>query len=64
MSSKVDVPESNIEIIWTPKFKWYVVGVNVRRDNQRDMCLKKIGLRAQHMITIAGSTFNMIGGHI
>jgi hypothetical protein len=55
------VPESNIEIIWTLKFEWYVVGVIVRTDTKKDMCLKEIGLRAQYMITILGSTFNMIG---
>ena len=30
--------------------------------DQKDMCLKDIGLHAQNMITILGSMINIIGG--
>ena len=38
------------------------LGVDLRMDNQKDMCLEEIGLCAQSMITILGATINIIGG--
>jgi len=31
---------------------------------QKDMCLKEIQLSAKNMITILGSIFNMVRGHV
>ena len=49
---KVDVPKSNIALIWTPIFEGYVVRCGSKNGNQEGiMYLKKIGLRAQNMLT-------------
>ena len=61
---KVDVPISNIATIWTPIFEWYAVRCESKNRHQKDMCLKRIGLRAQNMFTILGSIVSMIGGPI
>ena len=42
----------------------YVVRYGLKKGNQRDMCLKEIGLYAQGMVTILGSIFNLIGGEV
>ena len=56
MLSKVDIPDSNTTIIWTPIFEWYVVRCGFKNRYQKGiMCLKEIGLRAQNMISILGS---------
>ena len=51
----------NTIVIWTPRFEWYVVKCGSKNKHQRDKCLKDTELRAQDMITIQGSTVNMIG---
>ena len=52
---KVDVPKSNIAMIWTSMFEWYMDRCESKDRNQKDMYLKEIGLRAQNMLTILGS---------
>ena len=44
---KVDVPKSNIVIIWTHVFEWYAVRYESKTSHHKDMCLKEIGLRFQ-----------------
>jgi hypothetical protein len=58
---KVDMPKSNIAIIWTPTFGWYVFRCEFENKHKKDMCLKKIGLCVQNMLTILGLVINMIG---
>ena len=59
----VDAYISNIEIIWTLIFEWYVVRSGSKNGHQKGlMCLKEIGLRTQNMLTILQSIVNMIGG--
>ena len=55
--NKVDVPNSNMTMIWTPLFEWYV---EVRRGSkkrflQNYMCLKEIKPCAKNMLTTLGS---------
>ena len=57
---KVDVPYSNIAIILTPIFKWYVVRCGSKNRHQKHMHLKEIGLGAQTMLIILGSVVNII----
>jgi hypothetical protein len=61
MSGKVVVPTSNIATIWTPMFEWYVVRCVSKIEQQKDKCGKEIGLHAQNMLIILGSTCNMVG---
>ena len=42
-----------------PIFEWFRCGF--KNIYQKDMCSKKIGLRAQNMITILDSIINIIG---
>ena len=39
---KVDVPKSNITIIWTPTFEWYGVGLNLRTDMEETHAQNKL----------------------
>ena len=41
---KVDVPKSNIAIIWTPIIEWHVGRCGSKSGYQKDMCSKEIGL--------------------
>ena len=59
---KVDIPNSITYFDWTPLFEWYVVRCSSKNGDQKDMCLKEIGLHAQNMITILGSIVNISGG--
>ena len=55
---KVDVYWSNMAIIWTPIFEWYVVRCGSEIGHQKGvMPFKEFGLHAQHMLTILGSKF-------
>ena len=45
-------------------FGWYMVWCGSMNGVPKEMCLKYIGLRAQHMITILHSTINIIKGPI
>ena len=59
--TKVNVPKSNIAIIWTPIFEWYVVRCGSINIHQKYMQgLKEIGLCALSMLTIRGSMVNMM----
>ena len=53
------MPNSNIAIILTPIFQWYVVRCGSKNIHQEDMHLKEIGLGAQTML-ILGSVVNII----
>ena len=65
LSPKVDACKSNIEIIWTLIFEWYVVRSGSKNGHQNGlMCLKEIGLRTRNMLIILGSIVNMIGGDV
>ena len=48
------MPNSNIGIIWTPIFEWYVVRCGPKNGYHKDMYLKEIGLSAQILLTILG----------
>ena len=48
--TEVDMPNSNIMIIWTPLFEWYLVMCGSKNGHQKYMCLKEIGLCAQHVL--------------
>jgi hypothetical protein len=46
------MPNSNMEIIWTPIFEWQVVKCGCENGHHKGiMCLKEIGVRAQNMLT-------------
>ena len=55
------MPKSNIRIIWTSTYEWYVVRCECKNWHQQDMCLKEIVLHAQNMMTILGSIINKFG---
>ena len=46
----------NTLLIRTPIFEWYVVWCGSKNKSQKEMCLEEVGLCAQNMITIIGST--------
>jgi hypothetical protein len=48
--TKVDMPNFNTTIIWILIFEWYVVMCGFKNGHQKYMCLKEIGLCAQHML--------------
>ena len=56
-----DMPKSNIAIMWTLIFKWYVVRGGSKNGHQKDTCSNKIGLHVQTMLTILDSMVNNIG---
>ena len=43
-------------------FEWYVDRCGSKNWHQQDVCFKEIGLRAQYMVIILGSIFNMFEG--
>ena len=57
-----DLPKSNIAIMWTLIFEWYVVRGGSKNGPQKDMYLNKIGQHVQNMLTILDSIVNNIGG--
>jgi hypothetical protein len=59
---KVNVPKSNIEIIWASIFEWYAIRFIFEDKHPKDTCLKRIGLLAQNMLTILRSIINTIVG--
>jgi hypothetical protein len=61
---KIDMPKSNITIMWTPIFERYAVRCESKNRHQKDMFLKENRPCAQIKLTILGSTVNMIGGTI
>jgi hypothetical protein len=62
LQHKANVPRSNIEIIWAPIFEWYAIGFIFENKHPMDICLKRIDLLAQNMLTILGSIVNTIVG--
>ena len=62
LACNVDVPHSNIAVIWTPICEWYVVRCRSKNEHQNDMCLEEIELRSQNMLIILESIVNIIGG--
>ena len=54
-NDKADMPNFNIAVIWIYGYIWYVVRCKFRNGNQKDMCLKEIGLHAQNMSTFLSS---------
>lgn len=62
--SPYKVLESNIAIIRTHVFEWYVVPWGSKNGHQKDTCIKEIGLCHEHILTTLGSTIHMNGGSI
>lgn len=60
--AKMCVPNSNTYFNQPPIFELCVIRCGSENDYQTDICLKKIGLRAQSLFTILGSIVNTIGG--
>ena len=58
----VDVPKSNIGIVYTPPFEWYVVRCGSMNIHKKCTCIKKIRLCAHNILTILESIFNIIEG--
>jgi hypothetical protein len=56
------VPDSNISIIRTLIFEWYVVRCGSENGQQKYICSKQIGLCAQDMLAVLGSIGNVIAG--
>ena len=62
---KVDNPYSVAFLIRAPIFEWYVVWCGSKNGYQKGiMCLKGIGLCVKNLITILGSTYNIMGGDL
>ena len=59
--ANVDVHKSNIGIIWTPIFEWYVIRCGFEIDTTKT-CVSESGLRAQNMLPILDWIVSMIGG--
>lgn len=60
---KADIPYSVTALILTPNFELYAVWCGSKTRYQKGHhWLKKIGLRTQNLITILGSTSDIIGG--
>lgn len=59
---RVEVPNSNIEIIWRPIFEWYVMMYGSNAGHQNDMCFEEIGLCAHNILTILHSIVNIVRG--
>ena len=57
---EVDEPKSNIAIIWTLIFEWYVIRCGFKNGHQKDMCFKELGLCVQNMPTVLNSTVNIV----
>ena len=57
------MPKSNTTIIWTPISQCHVVRSEPKNYQQKDV-FKEIDLHAQNMLTILGSTINIIGESI
>lgn len=54
---KIDVPNPNTTIIWTPTFEWYVTSKSGSKNgHKKDTCSNEIGLHAQNMVIIISST--------
>ena len=51
-SLQVDVLELNIAVVWTPVVETYAVRCGSENGHQIGMCIEKIGICAQNMITI------------
>ena len=47
------MPKSNVAILCITKLEWYVIEGGSKNGHQKDICLKKkVGIRAQHILTI------------
>ena len=57
-------------LIWFPSltrepiFEWCVVKCGSKNRQQKDKCLKQIGLRAHNLVTILSSVVNIVGGNL
>ena len=58
-TSKVDMPNSISDLNHAPIFEWYVVKYGSMNKYQKSSCLKEIGLHAQNMINVLGSTMGI-----
>ena len=61
VSDKENVPNLITNLNQTPTFEHYVTRCGSKNGLKKDMCLKKIELRAQNMTAILGSIINIIG---
>ena len=57
---KVDNPYSVTFLIETPTFEWYVVWCSAKNAYEKDMRSTEIGLHAHNLISILGSTVNIM----
>ena len=68
LTNKVEMREMCLDLVahlnWKPMFEWYVIWCGCKDGYHKDMCLKRVRLHAQNMITILGSIVNIIGRHI
>jgi hypothetical protein len=46
----------------TPTFEWYVIRCGSKNTQQKDLCVKGVGLHVQNMMIVGGSIVNIIGG--
>ena len=58
---KITIPISNILIIWTPIFEWFMVRSVSKNGHQKDRCREEIGLHAMYMLITPYTRINMIG---
>ena len=59
----VDGPNSNITILWTPRFEWYMVTCRPKNGHHNDTCLEEIRLHAHNTLILLRSTINkLVGG--
>ena len=59
---KVDVPNLDTYLNWTPIFEWRMVWCGSKNGYQEDMYVEEFRPHAQNMITILDSTVHIIGG--
>ena len=64
VGSIADMPKLNTTIIWTLVFEWHVIRCASKNPHQNIIFLIDIGLHVRNMLTILGSTINMIVGPI
>ena len=59
---EVSRPNSVTYLNWTPIFAGWVVRCRYKNGHKKDVCFKKIGVRAQNLLTGLGSIVYIIGG--
>ena len=60
--NKIDLPNLVTYLNQTPIFEWCVARIGSKNGYPKDMSLEEIRLHAENMMTILGSTINIIGG--